>query len=99
LNSIALQRADNPIPGANLNDMHILPRFQPEVLGCDTRAGMKRSSESADADALAAELLRIFDLRANHKIQHQCANHGRDDLHIGPAHCGSRCRAAGNLNE
>src|ERR1051325_11181299 len=80
LNSIALKGTDYPMPGADLYDMHVFSGLQPEVLGRNTCAGMKRGPEAADANAFAAELLGLFDLGANHEIQHQRANHGRDDL-------------------
>jgi hypothetical protein len=66
VNAAALNRADNPFARADLGDGDVFAAVQAEVAQGDARAGMQRGAVAADADALAAQLLRLLDLGTNH---------------------------------
>lgn len=66
LDAVSLQRRHDGFDAADLDDGDVLLGDKPEVTQPDTRAGVDGGAVAADAQRLALQLLRFFNLRANH---------------------------------
>src|SRR5438128_1632542 len=85
LNAAALQCADDPISGSDLDDGDILSRLHAKMFECQARSGMERSSVAADTQVFAAQLLGLFDLRTYDQVLQQRSHIRRYDFNVGPA--------------